>query len=152
MPRSFASYGLAETSFAEFSLEDPLLFDELLARMVEDLALASYINAMRNRQRQMSRETVEQTNRLLRIPGPESQDSPRGLQEYLLALTHDLSRAPLSYTDEGLEWASGTIAGAAFLAFATGAEIARAEGDDTVKLRHWLPACEQWPFPLNRFC
>jgi hypothetical protein len=32
------------------------------------------------------------------------------------------------------------------------AEQATAENLESVKLRHILPACEKWPWPLNRWC
>ena len=68
------------------------------------------------------------------------------------ALTRDLARGPLGYGDGAAEMVAGAVATASYYFLTVGAEQARGDGSQTVKLRHFLPACEAWPWPLNRFC
>jgi hypothetical protein len=184
--------------FEDFLLEDPVLFDGLVTRMIEDLDLAVQVVARTGKRTSITPRTVTSTlQRLdlhsLDVEAPESERSimqlrvrevtrgpelEQGRTAYAIPerpvfepekrAAYDLperpvvdpevrvarvvSRGPLPYRVTALHQVGDVVAAAEYDFLRTGAQNAHDEQTQIVKLRHYLPACEKWPWPLNRWC
>jgi hypothetical protein len=148
MPRSLYTYGVEE--FGDFVLDDPALFDSIVVRMLEDIELAAYTIAREHGELEIDIVVVKGATDALGIPLPGTEAVPP--DESLRNYVRDVARSPLAYTDEAIDRIA-QIANSAVLNFLrVGATVAQDEGSRHVGLRHFLPAYEKWPYPLNRFC
>jgi len=165
VPRPLADYGLTSGEFAGLVLEDPALFDSYVVRMVEDLDLSAHVTAGRNGSPRIvpsvleeSLASIQRANILSRrdfvtlVPLPFGGDAPERLRTSMQAIVRTYVRGPLDYEEAALDQVANVVTAAAYDVLSSGGLQARAEGVTTVKLRHWLAACEHWLYPLNRFC
>jgi hypothetical protein len=168
MPKSFAEYGLTSEEFDGLVLEDPALFDGFLVRVVEDLDLCQQVVVGRLQLPEIdaSAEAAifalefinavgaksDAGSRLVSAYFGEAPRGPDGLRSNIEPIVRGYIRGPLAYTDWSLDNLTNVVTVVAFDVLSTGGRHAREDQTDIVKLRHWLPACEHWPYPLNRFC
>jgi hypothetical protein len=165
MSRTFTEYGLSSAEFGGLVLEDPALFDSFVIRMVEDLDLSVHVTAgnqglssvsgsvpddsfksLDNVNRQSGKEFTNLASPQLGI------NAPTEFRSTIQPIVRTYVRGPLTYDPSSLDRLTDVVTAVAYDVLSTGAQQARAEGAQTVKLRHWLPGCEHWPYPLNRFC
>jgi hypothetical protein len=154
MPRGLFDYGVEE--FGDFVLEDPVLFDGIVIRMLEDIELVGYALA-RNSQKALDSRKLEIDDEITSLVVdalelPETGQAPPQLRDFTRDFIRQIARAPFPYTDAGLDQIAGVAADVMFDAFRFGAQGALGEGSKRIGLRHLLPACEGWPYPLNRYC
>lgn len=166
MSRTFAEYGLTSEEFDGLVLEDPATFDTFLVRVVEDLDLVQQITAGDNDKGEIPEWILERAfgvveninrhagrNHFLELNSarydPKVPDELRAIIQFYV---NSYIRGPLPYVDGTLEQFVNVVTVIAYDALAIGGTHAREDDTKTVKLRHWLPACENWPYPLNRFC
>lgn len=154
MSRNLADYyGLADPSFEGFVLEDPALFDSLAVRMIEDLELAVQVLARAGERELVDSEIVGRTLQILRLDKVVDKTAlPDQMRDDTQRAAHDYARGPLPYEDGALEEIGYAVGATTYSFVSAGAANARKERTQIVKLRHILPACESWPYPLNRFC
>jgi hypothetical protein len=155
MPRALADYGLADDpELASMAVEDPALLDSLVVRMIEDLDLSAYTAArfvgVTEIDSGVAGEVVSQLlgDHLAGVHLPPSD----AFRDQIRQRVNELARSPLPYVDDAQSHISDAVSTAAYNYLQVGANGARGEGADVIKLRHYLPACEEWPYPLNRFC
>src|SRR5205085_906796 len=79
-----------------------------------------------------------------------SPDVPFEQRERVRRMIRGYARAPLSYSSTAAERVAHLVSAAEFDLLTTGAELASSEESQVIRTRHFLPACERWPFPLNR--
>lgn len=158
MSRNLAVYGL-DPPYGSFTLQDPALFESLTIRMMEDLELAVQVSARADRFGLVNSGIVvnsELVGRALQVLGVDEVVSrtkvPDQVRGWAEAVARDYARGPLPYGVGALEGIGNAVAAATYSFLLTGAENASQEGTQVVMLRHILPACESWPYPLNRFC
>jgi hypothetical protein len=153
MPRALSSYGVADET-SSFVLEDPAFVDAAIARIVEDIQLVTYVYSLVAGKREIDAESVYRVYDLI-IASPDAPvllASPEGVREWSHRLVRDLSKAPLPYGEEAVERVGDLVGALVYDIFRSGAESAAEEGSRRIGTRHFLPACERWPYPLNRFC
>ena len=156
MPRALSGYGFDDsTGLSAFVVDDPAFMDAAIARITEDLELVTYAYARDAGKEEIDFASVRRADELILSRGEFrlSLESPSWMRGWSRRLVRDLARAPLGYTDEATEAISDLVGGAVFVLLASGAENAnREEGSRRIRTRHYLPLCESWPYPLNRFC
>jgi hypothetical protein len=153
MGRMLAIYGLVDKRFDGVVLEDPALFDLLAVRMIEDLELAVQVTGRTVDCELVDSDIVGRTLQLLGLDEVAGQMKlPDQMREVTQSIARDYARGPLPYATGALERLGDAVGAATYSFLSTGADNALSEGSQTVKLRHILPACESWPYPLNRFC
>jgi hypothetical protein len=152
MSRSLESYGVGR-QFEGIVLEDPALFDSLVIRMTEDLELAVQVAALGSGLGIVNGNIAGATLSILGVLARFSVDQiPVQMRRSALVTSRNVTRGPLDYEDGALELVGDAVAMATYSYLTIGAQNARVDGSQVVKLRHYLPACESWPYPLNRFC
>lgn len=160
MTRPLSEYGFEGENFgnlAEFELEDPGFFESLMYRTAEDLELAMQVSSIVVGDERLDVDAAERTLELFEIApliqtiGPPVYGPPP-LASQMLAIARGVARGPLGYTEEAFMLVGSVLTAIANDFLVTGAELAAAEGEPVVRLRHLLPACERWPYPLNRYC
>jgi hypothetical protein len=165
MPKTFVEYGLSSEEFGGLVLEDPALFDSYVIRIVEDLDLSAQVIAGHDGLPEIIRPVLEESFRSLErvnlyggrdfrtLDSAQFDAEPSdGFRSNIQSIVHTYVRGPLAYGPESLDQVTNVVAAVAYDVLSTGGQQAREEGTETVKLRHWLPGCEHWPYPLNRFC
>jgi hypothetical protein len=156
MPRALSSYGFDDsTGLSAFVVDDPAFVDAAIARITEDIELVTYAYALDAGEEVIDLASVRRAYELILSRGEFRLplESPTWMRDSSRHLVRDLARAPLGYTDEANEAVSDLVGGAVFMLLASGAENAnREEGSRRIRTRHYLPLCESWPYPLNRFC
>lgn len=166
MSKTFADYGLSSGEFEGLDLEDPALFDSFVIRMVEDLDLSTQVTAgLRLPDGIVRPVELDRAFRALDIINRPDRKSLRsitsemptsnateGLRSYIHPVVRAYLRGPLDYDPESLDLMINVVTAVAYDALSTGAREAREHDTRTVQLRHWLPACQRWLYPLNRFC
>jgi hypothetical protein len=155
VPRLLADYGLADDpELASLAVEDPALLDGLVVRMIEDLELSAYTTARLRGRSEIDPDVADEAirellgQRLSEVHLPSSDT----FRDQIQRRVEDLARSPLPYVDQAQSRISDAVSTAAYNYLQVGANGARGEGLKEIKLRHYLPACEEWPYPLNRFC
>lgn len=137
--------------FEDFEIEDPNFFWTLAVRIIEDLDVAGYVLAKTH-----EKETMDDTltRNLVRLIDPETQLPMWSGQHRFIGpgIVSSYSRAPVSHTDKGRELVSSFVSFHISHLLRDAARRAAEEGLRKIKLRHILPWCERWPYPLNRFC
>lgn len=136
--------------FDDFEIEDAGFFRNMIGRMIEDLDVGVYVIAREHKENEIAVQLMRQFLNLIGPPASATASmeagsvSPEMVREY--------ARAPIDHADEALSLL------ARFLNFhledmlRRAATAAAEEGLQTIKLRHILPGCERWPWPLNRYC
>jgi hypothetical protein len=165
MSRTFTEYGLSSAEFDGFVLEDPALFDSFVGRMVEDLDLSAQVVAGHDGFSAILQPVLDEAfislERANRDGGSEftnlasaqfDVESPNEFRSTIQPIVRAYVRGPLAYEPPSLDRLTDVVTAAAYDVLSTGARQAREEDTKTVKLRHWLPGCNHWPYPLNRFC
>lgn len=64
----------------------------------------------------------------------------------------DFARSPLPHDPEALQLLSKFVNFHILNMIRAAALKCQDEGLKVIKLRHYLPWCEEWPYPLNRYC
>lgn len=161
MARPLSEYGFEGENFgnlAEFALEDPGFFEGMMYRAAEDLELALQISSIVAGDERLDVDSAGRTLELLEIRPPAfrgigpSVFGPQPLADQMLAIATGVARGPLDYTEDAFALVGSVLTAIANDFLVTGAGLAAAEGGQMVRLRHLLPACERWPYPLNRYC
>jgi hypothetical protein len=153
--RSLSDYGFREP-IREFAIEDPALFESLINRLIEDLDLGAYVIARRENSAEITGDIVLS---LIALLGTELDVGGHSLYEPnlldpgpLRAQVAALARAPLAHSDEAIDVLTSILADQLSQIVNGASEAARREESSLIRARHFLPLCEDWPFPLNRFC
>lgn len=64
----------------------------------------------------------------------------------------DFARAPLRHDSDAVQLLSKFVNFHLLNMIRAAALKCQEEGYKVIKLRHYLPWCEEWPYPLNRYC
>ncbi len=165
MPRPLTDYGFTSREFDGLVLEDPALFDSFIVRMVEDLDLSAQVTAGFFGYPEIIEEITSRSFRSLegisQFSGRDFKslesaqsgaDAPEPFRSNIEPIVRTYVRGPLGYQSASLDRMTNVVTAVAYDVLSTGGQLAREEGTDVVKLRHWLPGCEHWLYPLNRFC
>ena len=64
----------------------------------------------------------------------------------------DFARAPLSHRQDAIKLLTKFVNFQILTMLRHAAVKCEEEGATRIKLRHYLPWCEEWPYPLNRYC
>jgi hypothetical protein len=136
--------------FEEFEIEDVSLVRTMVWRMVEDMDIGAYILA-KARGKKIEEDLMRE---LFRLIDPETEVSDQTPEAAITspAMVRDLSRAPVQHSEKAISLLSRFINQHLIDMFRAAAKQAVKEGLKTIKLRHILPGCERWPWPLNRYC
>ena len=136
--------------FTNYTIEDFSLFWTMICRMVEDLDVGAYILA-----KQRGKDIGDSlTSDMLNLIGPTS-DIPtrtpiRGIVNP--EVVRDLMRAPIPHSEGAFETTARFVNFHVANMLRDAANRVKSEGSSVIKLRHILPGCEHWPYPLNRYC
>lgn len=140
--------------FEDFIIEDSATFHTMIVRIIEDMDIMTYLITKVRNKSEIDVYLLEDVLRLLdqesKLPFENIPDdsivSPGFIRDYL--------RAPLHHTDESVNLLSRFV-NYLFIEMIRDA-AARADleerSEGIIKLRHILPTCEKWPWPLNRWC
>jgi hypothetical protein len=67
-------------------------------------------------------------------------------------LQESLARMPIELDEQAVDSLARFVNTYLVTMLYRAGENARQEGADVIATRHFLPSCELWPYPLNKFC
>jgi hypothetical protein len=172
MSRPLTDYGIITSETEGMVLQDSALFDSLLIRTVEDLDVTFQVSALvlqEDRSDFTSITPNELINMAARLDLPTRiflpDDEPnvplvagyslppsRSTFDFASDLVSRYQKGPLDYQVSSLVLFAGIVAAFTTDFLVTGGLNAQDEDTRSVQLRHYLPACDRWPWPLDRFC
>jgi hypothetical protein len=137
--------------FSDYVIEDLATFRTMVFRMAEDVDLGAYVLARRQRVENIEGSIVQELFHLL---DPETKFPPDALETAVVPLrtVSDLARAPIGHSEEAISLMSRFLNFHLINMLWDAAKLAERDGGKVIKLRHILPACDHWPYPLNRYC
>lgn len=145
--------GFSSEKFGEFTLEDLQFFQMLWSRMADDMQVIMNYDARRRSEPVVTSEIVREC---IAIVDPESSsafDDPSVKYELVpQELMWAMARPRIEYTNNALVLLTMFINRRLISILSEAAALAASEGLTVVKLRHYLPLCEKWPWPFNRWC
>jgi hypothetical protein len=138
-------------SLADLQVEDVGFFQTMVTRIIEDVEVALYVVARYQRDNRINTDIVQIALALIAPDSSDYQDAPE-TAIVNVALVHDFARAPIAHDQDALALLSRFVNFHIIAMLRSAAEEANKEDARQIKLRHFLPWCEKWPYPLNRYC
>lgn len=156
--RDLANFQISFGEFDDYDFQDFTFFVTMALRVVEDIHLMAYTIARQSQEKTINLKTVEQVINLV-----------SSVPLNMLRLNFQLKMIDSAFmnptqvrgivTAHGFPIQDDAIAqissfGNYYLAdgLENAAKTAKLENTKTVSLSHWLPYCQKWPYPLNRYC
>jgi hypothetical protein len=137
--------------FDKLQVEDVGFFQTMVARIIEDVEVALYVVARFQGDYRITTDIVRTALALIAPDSTDYQDAPE-TAIVNVGLVHDFTRAPIDHDTEALALLSRFVNFHVIAILRSAAEEADKEDARQIKLRHLLPWCEKWPYPLNRYC
>lgn len=146
--------------FMEFEIEDAGFLHTMMFRMIEDTEIAIYVVAKSKGEEFIQEETVSEALKLLEpslVDATETQGEitfKNTPTEAIVTpvMVQDFARAPLPHNKQAFALLSKFVNFHLINMLHAAAGQANNEDLQIIKLRHYLPWCEEWPWPLNRYC
>lgn len=139
-------------SYKDLEIEDFSFFSMMVIRMIEDTATVTYTLAKEKGADEIKEGLMQDTLRRL---GQGALLPFAGTSEVAFVFSPFVpayARIPVPYTNEAIVLFSKFLNYHLIEMLRDAAARAANEGLNTIKLRHILPWCEKWPWPLNRWC
>jgi hypothetical protein len=159
--------GYGQPVYSGTAIEDLSFFTAMVYRIIEDLEVAIYMIARQTDADSINGDVAWNAINLIES-GPRSQASAPGsrsvqvtrieVENALLTgytypdMVRGAFRSRLSYAESAVELVAKYVNLQVDRAVADARLRAQNDSSPKVKLRHILPYCEEWPYPLNRFC
>lgn len=150
-------YGLeALKEFPDVEIEDLSSFRGMVFRIVEDTIIVPITLAKSQRKDTIDESLMREALGLITTDVARTQEAPpdgivrsRTVGDLMRV---DFRRASVGYKEEVITVLARFVNFQLIEMLRTAASQAVEENLQSVKLRHILPACEKWPWPLNRWC
>jgi hypothetical protein len=138
--------------YNQFEIEDMAFFHTMVTRMIEDVEIMVGFLAKRDDEPEVTEDLVREA---LRVVDPVTITQLADTSQVAIVnsqMVIDFARPSLPHNEESIALISKYLNFRLIRLLYDAAERADEEGLNKIKLRHYLPLCEEWPWPLNRWC
>jgi hypothetical protein len=146
--------------YENLEIADVPFFFGMAFRMIEDIDLVAYSLARATGKETIDAETLGHALDLIQSGGPSV--APREgaitfdeapVQAFVNpGMVRDAARAPLAHDDQALGVLAKYVNFQLNNMLIVAARLAQRDDLEKIQLRHYLPYCEELPYPLNRYC
>jgi len=146
--------------YDDLEIDDVPFFFGMAFRMIEDIDLVAYSLARATGKTTIDAEVLGQALDLIQAgsPGVAPREGAISFEEAPVqafvnpGMARDVARAPLTHDDQALGVLAKYVNFQLNNMLIAASRLAQRDDLVRIKLSHYLPYCNEWPYPLNHYC